>query len=139
MVEFVSLSIVLYSFLTLFILSRSIIDSDIYGLPEPVSKSALHLTPVTFVVATGYDTLASVVIISSELLSANLSHLDVWCLFLNFKQVVALQHSVALCLAPVQLKQSFLLLNIFLHSVTVFQFYNQKIYGQVSHSIHIHS
>ena len=115
--EFVSVSIVLYSFLTGFIL-RSINDSDMYELPEPVSKSALHLTPFTFIIATGYVTLVSVITnIDSDLLS---SHINVWCLFLYFKQVLELRHSAALCLAPVQLKQSFLSLNIFLRSVTVF-------------------
>ena len=121
MVEFVSVSIVLYSFLTLFILSRSINDSDMYELPEPVSKSALHLTPFTFIIAAGYVTLASVVTnIGSDLLSAILSHIDVWCLILHFKQVLALRRSAALCLATVQLKQSFLSLNIFQRSVTVY-------------------
>ena len=92
-----------------------------YELPEPLSKSALHLTPFTFIIATGYVTLVSVVTnIGSDLLSAHLSHIDYWCLFLHFKQVLALQHSAALCLAPQQLKQSFLSLNIFLRSVTVF-------------------
>ena len=92
-----------------------------YELPEPVSKSALHLTPFTFTIATGYVTLASVVTnIGSDLLSANLSHIEVWSLLLHFKQVLALRHSAALCLAPVQLKQSFLSLNNFLRSVTLF-------------------
>ena len=135
--EFVSVSIVLYSFLTGFILSRSISDSDMYKLPEPVSKSALNLTSFTFIIATGYVTLALVVTnIGSDLLSGNLSHINVWCLFLHFKQVLALRHYAALCLAPVrhyaalclapvrhyaalclapvQLKQSFLWLSIFL-------------------------
>ena len=126
MVEFVSVSIVLYSFLTGFILSRSISDSDMYKLPEPVSKSALNLTSFTFIIATGYVTLALVVTnIGSDLLSGDLSHINVWCLFLHFKQVLALRHYAALCLAPVrhyaalclapvQLKQSFLWLSIFL-------------------------
>ena len=119
MVEFVSASIVLYSFLTGFILSRSRNDSDMYELP--VSKSALHLTLFTFIIATGYVTLALVVTnIGSNLLSDNLSHIDVWCLSLRFKQVLALRHSAALCLTPLQLKQIFLSLNIFLRSVTVF-------------------
>ena len=124
--EFVSVSIVLYSFLTGFILSRSINDSDMYKLPEPVSKSALNLTSFTFISATGYVTLALVVTnIGSDLLSGDLSHINVWCLFLHFKQVLALRHYAALCLAPVrhyaalclapvQLKQSFLWLSIFL-------------------------
>ena len=124
--EFVSVSIVLYSFLTGFILSRSINDSDMYKLPEPVSKSALNLTSFTFIIATGYVTLALVVTnIGSDLLSGDLSHINVWCLFLHFKQVLALRHYAALCLAPVrhyaalclapvQLKQSFLWLSIFL-------------------------
>ena len=74
MVEFVSVSIVLYSFLTGFILSRSINDSDMYEVPEPVSKSALNLTPFTFTIATGYVTLVPVVTnIGSDLLSPNLS------------------------------------------------------------------
>ena len=116
--EFVSVSIVFYSFLTGFILSGSINDSDMYKLPEPVSKSALHLTPFTFIIATGYVTLVSVITnIDSDVLS---SHINVWCLFLYFKQVLELRHSAALSLAPVQLKQSFLSLNIFLRSVTVF-------------------
>ena len=38
----------------------------------------------------------------------------------TFKQVLALRRSAALCLAPVQLKQSFLSLNIFQRSVTVY-------------------
>ena len=72
--EFVSVSIVLYSFLTGFILSRSINDSDMYEVPEPVSKSVLHVTPFTFIIATGYVTLVPVVTnIGSDLLSANLS------------------------------------------------------------------
>ena len=124
--EFVSVSIVLYSFLTGFILSKSINDSDMYKLPEPVSKSALNLTSFTFIIATGYVTLALVVTnIGSDLLSGDLSHINVWCLFLHFKQVLALRHYAALCLAPVrhyaalclapvQLKQSFLWLSIFL-------------------------
>ena len=86
MVEFVSVSIVLHS----------------------VSKCGLPLTPFTFIIVTGYVTFASVVTnIGSDLLSANLSHIDVWCLFLHFKQALALRHSAALCLALVQLKQSF--------------------------------
>ena len=32
-----------------------------YELPEPVPKSALHLTPFTLIVATGYVTLVSAV------------------------------------------------------------------------------
>ena len=81
MVGFVSVSIVLYSFLTGFILSKSINDSDMYELPEPVSKSVLQWTSFTFI-TTGYVTLASVVTHSgSDLLSANLSHIEVWCLF----------------------------------------------------------
>ena len=92
-----------------------------YELPEPVSESALRLTPFTFIIATGYVTLASVdTNICSDLLSANLSHIEVWCLFLHFKQVLARRHSATLCLAPVQLKQSLLLLNIFQRSVTFF-------------------
>ena len=80
--EFVNVSIVLHSFLTGFILSRSINDSDMYELSEPVSKSALHLTTFTFVIATGYVTLVSVVTnIGSDLLTANLAHIDVYCLF----------------------------------------------------------
>ena len=121
MVEFVSVSIVLYSFLTGFILCRSINDFNISELPEPVSNSALHLTPLTFIIPTGYVTLVSVVTnIGSGLLSANLSQIDVWCLFLHFKQVLALQHSAVLFLAPAQLKQIFSSLNIFLLSVTAF-------------------
>ena len=57
MVKFVNVSIVLHSFLIGFILSRSINDSDMYKLPEPVSESALHLAPFTFIIATGYVTL----------------------------------------------------------------------------------
>ena len=118
-VELVSVSIVLYFFLTGFILSRSINDSDMYELPQPVPKSILHLTPFIFNIATGYVTLVSVVT-NIDLLSANLSHIDVWCLFLHFKQVSALRHSTVLRLVPVQLKQSFLLLNILLRSVMFF-------------------
>ena len=130
-----------------------------YELPEPVSKSALHLTPFTLLLLLGVLhqspqslTLAQIYfhliyriqifgvcfyILSkfqrygipqpcvqplcssqmygvcfyflskfqrygSNLLSPNLSHIDVWCLFLHFKQVLALRHSAALCLAPVQ-------------------------------------
>ena len=106
--EFASVSIVLYSFLTGFILNRSINYSDMLELPEPVSKSALHLTLFTFIIATGYVTLVSLVTnIGLDLLSANLSHIDICCLFLHFKQVLALPHSSVLCLAPVQWKQSF--------------------------------
>ena len=61
MVEFVSVSIVLYSFLTGFILNRSINDSYMYELSAPVSTRAVHLNPFTFIIATGYITLASVV------------------------------------------------------------------------------
>ena len=123
-VEFVSVSIVLYSLLTVFIL-RSINDSDMNELR--LSKSALHLTQFTIIIATEYVTLVSgVTSIGSDLLSANLSHIDVWCLFLHFKQVLVLRHSAALCLAPVQLKQSSLLLNIFLRSVTVFAVLQSK-------------
>ena len=57
MVEFVNVSIVLHSSLIGFILSRSINDSDMYKLPEPVSESALHLAAFTFIIATGYVTL----------------------------------------------------------------------------------
>ena len=39
---------------------------------------------------------------------------------LHFNQVLALKHSVTLCLAPVQLKRSFLLFNIFQRSVMGF-------------------
>ena len=84
MVEFVSVSIVLYSFLTGFVLSRSINDSDMYELPEPVSKSVLRLTPFIFIIAIGYGyvTLVSVVTnTGSDLLPANLSHIYVWSLF----------------------------------------------------------
>ena len=84
MVEFVSVSIVLDSFLTGFVLSRSINDSDMYELPEPVSKSVLRLTPFIFIIAIGYGyvTLVSVVTnIGSDLLPANLSHIYVWSLF----------------------------------------------------------
>ena len=49
-----------------------------YELPEPVSKSALHLTPFTFIIATGYVALASVdTSIGLNLLSAYLSYIDV--------------------------------------------------------------
>ena len=100
-VEFVSVSIVLHSFLIGFILSRSINDYDLHKLPEPAFKSVLHLTPFTFIIATGYVTFASVATnIGSDLLPANLSHIDVWCLFLHFKQALELPHSAALCLAP---------------------------------------
>ena len=85
-----------------------------------LSKSALHLTSFTFTIATVYVTLVSVVTnIASDLVSAYLSHIDLWCLFLHFKQALAIGHSAALCLAPVQSKEDFLLLNIFLRSVTV--------------------
>ena len=108
LMEFASVSIVLYSFLTGFILNRSINYSDMLELPEPVSKSALHLTLFTFIIATGYVTLVSLVTnIGLDLLSANLSHIDIWCLFLHFKQVLALPHSSVLFLVPVQWKQSF--------------------------------
>ena len=40
-VEFLSVFIVLYSFLNGFFLSRSINDSGMSQLPEPVSKSAI--------------------------------------------------------------------------------------------------
>ena len=75
-----------------------------------MSKSDLHLTPFTFIIAAEYITFVSVVTsISSDLLSANLSHIDshidLWCLFLHCKQALALRHFAALCLAPVQLKQ----------------------------------
>ena len=73
-VEFVSVSIVLYSFLTGFIL-RSINDSDMYELPEPVSKSALHLTPFTFIIATGYVTLASLVTNMAEVYRQLIYHI----------------------------------------------------------------
>ena len=99
MVQFISVSFVLYSFLNGFILNRPINDSDIYELPEPAS--ALNLTPFNFNIAIGYVTLVSVVTnFGSGLLSANLSHTDVGCLFLHFKQVLALWHSVGLCLSP---------------------------------------
>ena len=75
MVEFVSVSIVLYSLLTAFIL-RSINDSDMNELR--LSKSALHLTQFTIIIATEYVTLVSgVTNIGSDLLSANLSHIGV--------------------------------------------------------------
>ena len=129
-------------YLTGFILGRSIHDSDIHELPESVSKSTLHLSPFAFIIATGYVTLVlGVTNIGSDLLSASLSHLsaglshiDVWCLFLHFKPVLLLRHSTAPCFTPVQLKQSFLL-----RLVTVFAVYNPKIYGQVSHRTHINS
>ena len=86
MVEFVNFAIVLYSFPNGFIFNRSINYSDMYELPQPVSKSALHLTPFTFIIATRYVTLVSVVSnIDSDLLSANFADIDVWCLFLHFK------------------------------------------------------
>ena len=48
MVEFLSVFIVLHSFLNGFFLSRSINDSDMSKLPEPVSKSAIrHRLPVS--------------------------------------------------------------------------------------------
>ena len=75
MVEFVNVSIVLHSFLTGFILSRSINDSDMYELPEPVSKSALHLTPFTFIIATGYVTLASLVTNMAEVYRQLIYHI----------------------------------------------------------------
>ena len=40
--------------------------------------------------------------------------------FYILNQVLALQHSVTLCLAPIQLKQRFLSLNVFLRSVMGF-------------------
>ena len=45
-VEFVSVSIVLDSLLTGFILRRSINDSNMYELLEPISKNTLRLTPL---------------------------------------------------------------------------------------------
>ena len=114
-VQFVAVSIVLYHFLTGFILSRSLNYSDMYELPGPVSKSALDLTLFTLIIASRYVAFASIVTnIGSDFLSANLSHINVCCLFLHFQQVLALRHSAALCLATAQLKQSFLSLNIFL-------------------------
>ena len=84
--QFVSVSFVLYSFPTGFIFSRSINDSDMYKPPEPVSKRALHLTQFTFIIATGYVTLVSVVTnIGLDFLAANLSHIDAWCLKSVFK------------------------------------------------------
>ena len=77
-VELVNVSIVLQSFLTGLILGRSINDSDMYELLEPVSKNPLHLMLFTFIIATGNFALVSVVTnIGSDLLSANLSHIDV--------------------------------------------------------------
>ena len=78
-----------------------------------MSKCALHLALFTFAIATGYVTLVAVVTnIGSDLLSANLSHVNVWmysCIvFLHFKQ------SAALCLVHVLSKKSFLLLIFFL-------------------------
>ena len=131
-VEFVSVSVVLFSFLTGLILSRSINDSDMYELLEPVSKSVLHLTPFTTVYCywVCYISLGSVTTIGSDLLSANLSHIDVWSLFLHFKQVLALRHFVALCLAPV---------HIFVRSVTVFAVLQSEGlwsgYSQYTHSL----
>ena len=58
-VAFVSVSIVLGSFLTGFILRRSINGSNMYELLEPVSKSTIRLTPFTFITTTGYITFAS--------------------------------------------------------------------------------
>ena len=47
-------------------------------------KSALNLTRFNFNIAIGYVTLVSVVTnISLDLLSANLLHIDVWCLLLH--------------------------------------------------------
>ena len=99
--EFVCVSIVLCFFLTGLILRRSTNDSDMYELPERASKGALYFTPFTLIIATGYVTLVLVVTkFGSSLLSANLSHTDVGCLFLHFKQVLSLWHSVGLWLSP---------------------------------------
>ena len=69
-----------------------------YELSEPVSKSALYFTPFTFIIATGYVTLVLVVTnIGSGLLLTNLSQIYVWCLFLHFKQVLALRHVFSPC------------------------------------------
>ena len=47
-------------------------------------KNALNLTRFNFNIAIGYVTLVSVVTnISLDLLSANLLHIDVWCLLLH--------------------------------------------------------
>ena len=47
-------------------------------------KSALNLTPFNFNIAIGYVILVLVVTnISLDLLSANLLHIDVWCLLLH--------------------------------------------------------
>ena len=47
-------------------------------------KSALNLTRFNFIIAIGYVKLVSVVTnISLDLLSANLLHIDVWCLLLH--------------------------------------------------------
>ena len=46
-----------------------------YELPEPVSKSALHLTPFTFIIATGYVTLASLVTNMAEVYRQLIYHI----------------------------------------------------------------
>ena len=100
--------------------NKSISDPETYELPEPESNKALHFTPFTLIIATGYVTLASVVVNIGSLVSDILSHMEVWCLLLHFRHVLLLLHSEALCLAPVQLKHSFFSLSNFLRSLTVF-------------------
>ena len=55
-VEFGRVFFVLYSFLTGFILSRSINDYDMYKLHEPVSKSGLHFSAFNFIITIRYVT-----------------------------------------------------------------------------------
>ena len=113
-VEFVSVSIVLYSFVIGFILSKSINDSDMYELPEPVSKSAPHLTPFTFLLlllGMLHQTRYSLTL--AKIYYQLIYHVQMYGVFLHFKQVLSLRHSVVLCLASEQGKQKFFIAQYF--------------------------
>ena len=102
-------------------------------------KNALLLTPFTFIIVTGYVTLALVVTnIGSDLLSANLSHIDVWCSLLHSKQFSATAFRGPV-LSSCTVETKFFIGQYFSSSPRFLQFYDQKIYGQVSDSTHIHS
>ena len=73
----------------------------------------------TVIIATGYVTLATVVTnIGSDLLSANLSHIDVWCSLLHFKQfgATAFRGSVSSC----TIETKFFIVQYFSTFITVF-------------------
>ena len=95
-------------------------SAEIYELPAPVSKRALHfIIPSTTATTTGYTTVPlPVANIICLVALAWTSQIEVWCFALHRKRVVFLRHSDARCLTPVQLKHSFFSDKIFIRDGT---------------------